>query len=467
MYLASLLSMAPLLLAACGKNSQVDTVDSSHNYPDSCSRAQSPPDTIPPWLTHRLQKFGLQTCEFKSTGRGLQTTHNRSPGDVVISVPKSETLTVSWLLENFLILDQAVETSLRVFHTKLSDEQILSAGLLLLKESHNSGEEKIQPKYVQSLPSKQYSVLQMPNELLECLPSAYQRLIRAYQGRVDELHHTLSRCFKGDTSHGTYMRQVLESREKFNWAFASVRSRCVGMYAKKRSNMDDRIRTGAVENDEIRVMLPGFDLLNHKFAAETSHEFDTEQNVYVLRSNDSYSAGDQVFISYGDKRNNLKMLMTYGFCVDDNPDSLVVFDSFDLLHSCSEVRPHCFSLPILQEIRGLLEKLGKHRELYEYDGINQEPMFSLSSAIRMMGELEKQILQTKEDDPSFYEDVLSALLMSRRSQISKGLEIGEQIQQNYNANNDLTFSRGWIPMLGSIKTLLMRDMQCLTPASSQ
>lgn len=455
MYFVSFLTSLPILLAVLGRGQQTCNDNTAADSLEGTSSA-------PSWLLDRLSQFGLQLHHFENTGRGLQTLHDRSPGDTVISVPKSEALTATWVLKRFPILDRAANKSIKEYDTKLSDEQILAAGLLLLRSKYaqRSDEEvTIQEKYVASLPEQQYSVLQMPNIFMDCLPLAYQNIIRAYQDRVQHLQLSLLRCFDDDDDMEKEVRSLLQSFSDFQWAFATVRSRCVGMDADD-EDVDKRIRTGAVDADEVRVMLPGFDLLNHRFGAKSTHDYDPAKDAYTIRSEDEYSAGDQVFISYSDQRDNLKMLMTYGFCARDNPVGDVFFDTHDLLLACSDARPHYFTPETSQQIEDLLANLGKEL-LYEFDGINQQPKPDLESGIRMLEELEKQFLPEGSTDVSFYQEVLDGVLAIRRNEVTAGLKRTEKILQQSNGEDDGDDDYkmlAWKPLLKSFQVLLEAEL---------
>ena len=212
---------------------------------------------------------------------------------------------------------------------------------------------------------------------------------------------------------------------------------------------DDRIRTGGV--GEIRVMLPGFDLLNHKFGAETTPGFSEEEHAYVIKSKDAYTNGDQVFISYSDDRDNLKMLMTYGFCIPGNPQRVVICDAQDLLEACAAARPQYFTKAVLGQLWSLMEKLGKQRDIYAWDGLSQKPHESLQTGIQMMIELEKQFLS--EPDGSFGADLLAALLAARRREIAKCQTLLFDDQEATIRGVD----KEWFPMMSSIKLLLEEE----------
>lgn len=376
------------------------------------------------WLSSQLDKYGLSAHDFETTGRGLRTLRDRAPGDVVIAVSQRDGLTASSLIDRFPeILGRALKGNSGL---KLSDEQVMSIGLLLLKWEENP--------YVSSLPERQYSVLEMPDSILNCLPRAYQKIILAYRNYVQRLYESLLDVV-----------DMMVSFEDFRWAFATVRSRCVGMEEED----DCRIITGG----ERRVMLPAFDLLNHKFEAQAVLEYSSTQQSYVLKTNDAYTKGDQIFISYGE-RDNLNMLMTYGFCTFGTPDAAAFFDIDDLLSACSLARPIFFPELVQNQLRGLVRKLGKERDVYGLDGKTGEPRKSLQVGLTMMADIEKQFLV--QCDESFLDDVFKALLSTRKAEIQAKIEIVDRTLTNE------TSSVAWIPILRSIRTLLREELDYLS-----
>jgi SET domain len=390
------------------------------------------PDTTPSWLTSRLTEFDLRVKEFPfTTGRGLITTRERKAGEVLIQIPVEEAITVSSMLIKYPILAHAAEKSMKVKNQQLTDEQVLAVGLLLLKHDDD--------RYVTSLPP-QHSVLQLPLQHLHKFPAVYVRLIQAYRQRCENLRASIVDVLPPDVA-------TLVSEQDFQWAFATVRSRCVGMDG----NDDPRIRTGGT-GGEIRVMLPGFDLLNHKFGAQSTPSLD--DNYYCIRSNDEYAANDQVFISYSDQRDNLKMIMTYGFCCPENPTQKLFFDTVELLRASGTVRPMYFTPQVLHQIDQLMDKLGMRQTLYEWE--NGGPGDSLKQAIQMMAELEKQFLT--KPDTLFEEHLLSSLVAARRKETSKQLDF---IIRSYGFSEKI-----WRPFHLSMRVLLEEEAKCLATNNS-
>ena len=467
----------------------------------------TPNNSNPPtWLTDRLIAFDLVVHDFPITGRGLRTTRDRPAGDVLIQVPQAEAVTVASVLQRYPVLEQAIEQRAsrlpkgdddknENIQKLLSDEQLLATGVLLLRHD--------QDPYALSLPSYQYSVLQMPPKYETFLPRAYQKLVRAYRQHClslrDDMIQALeeilllqedehaSQSKKDNEDAQTILRLV--ANDDFLWAFATVRSRCVGMDAHDNNNNDNdndrdrshnqddrRIRTGGI--GEIRVMLPGFDLLNHKFGAQTTpgivygdsnKDSNTEDSsssyYYNIQSNDAYEKDDQVFISYSDHRDNLKMLMTYGFCIPGNPQQVVTFDAQDLLEACAAARPRYFTKVVLGQLWSLMQKLGKQRDMYIWDGRTRGPHETLHTALEMMVELEKQFLVPLEEDnnqpvtdATFGADLLTALLTNRRKELVKC-----QTLLNDHVNDGI--DPNWLPMKSSIQLLLEEEKSYLLEKS--
>ncbi|KAI9678009.1 MAG: hypothetical protein M1817_005953 [Caeruleum heppii] len=68
------------------------------------------------------------------------------------------------------------------------------------------------------------------------------------------------------------------------------------------------------------AMVPCIDMLNHAVGEETSAYFDTDKEgnaVLLLPPGKTYSKGDEVTISYGDKKSASEMLFSYGFIETD------------------------------------------------------------------------------------------------------------------------------------------------------
>ena len=404
---------------------------------------------VPQWLAQRLAQFDLQATQFSDTGRGLQTLRNRDKGEILLTVPAKDALTAAALVERFAsVFEPAQQSSQTLFQQNLKEEQILAMGLLLLQQENDL--------YVASLPKQQYSVLTMPQELFASFPSTYQRLILAYYQYVDSMYQqTLQILNQMDSVNP--LRDL--SHQDFFWAFASVRSRCLAVEEKdignKGSHMKSSNTTSTQPSYELnhkdgsfRVMLPGFDLFNHQFGVQVEPSFQDQE--YCFTSQSSYDAGDQVWISYSSSqgRDNLNMLLTYGFCPKNNPQGILFFDNTNLLQACAQARSSYFTPGVLQQLEGLMAKLGKTQELYVYDGKSKQPGSNLQKGLAMMAEIEQQFLPAGVKDDDFEVDVIGALLFTRQQELELGLKRAKSVADQ---GED---THSWGPLLESIQMLL-------------
>ena len=374
------------------------------------------------WLSCLLDPYDLQVHDFASTGRGLRTLRGRNPGETILSVPECDALTVSSLFHRFPdLLNQA-----RSSEHKFSDEQILAIGLIKLRG--------INDPYVSSLPTRQFSVLEIPTSILSYLPRAYQKIILAYQDHVERLYETIN-----------HVLDFKVSLADFQWAFATVRSRCIGVGDEHQ----DENGVVVTQGGEKRVMLPALDLLNHRFGADAQISFSSVDQFYELKSNISFAKGEQVFISYGEKRDNLKMLMTYGFCPPGNPNVVAFFDVSDLLHACSSARPAFFPPPVQQQLYDLMVKCGKDRDIFEYDGCSHQALNSLQVGIDMMAEIQKQFVA--RPDIAFTNDITTALIDTRTKEIENCMKM---IQTSPFIETE------WKHLINSIAILLRSELEC-------
>ncbi|KAJ3367611.1 hypothetical protein HDU91_001279 [Kappamyces sp. JEL0680] len=75
------------------------------------------------------------------------------------------------------------------------------------------------------------------------------------------------------------------------------------------------------------VIVPIIDFANHSFTPNARWEVvqDDSGTHMVLVANHDIACNDQVFITYGNKLTNWQLLFEHGFCVDTNPNLVIVF----------------------------------------------------------------------------------------------------------------------------------------------
>jgi SET domain/Rubisco LSMT substrate-binding len=98
-----------------------------------------------------------------------------------------------------------------------------------------------------------------------------------------------------------------EDLENYKWAMCNIYSRST-----------DFLMNEAHE----RVMVPMFDMMNHSFQSNVSHDMDSNRYISVFASAD-IPVGAEILLNYGNFPNE-KLLLVYGFVEPSNP--------FDLVH---------------------------------------------------------------------------------------------------------------------------------------
>ena len=373
------------------------------------------------WLSKRLDPYELQVHDFPETGRGLRTTRDRAPSEVLMQV--MDAVTADTILQRYPRIGQAAGDAASS-GSPLTDEQVLALGLLELRLEKDA--------YALTLPTHQYSVLTLPESLQSCLPRCYGESVDASKECTRQLYENVSR----------FMAPPLPPLEDFLWAFGTVRSRSISAEELP----ENPLLTGPLR----RMMLPGFDILNHNDGVTASLELVVGSSTWQLTTQESYKAGDQVFLNYGG-RDNVKFLFTYGFCYPSNTENLALFDLQDLLQACSIARPLVFTSRVLDMIRPQLEAVtgsGEERAMFSHDGTKQ-PRDSLQGGLNMMQQVSQQV--TREKDDHLSDDITKCLIETRRVELSKGLTTIETIDA----------SGGWNNVQKSIEILLQAEIDLL------
>jgi hypothetical protein len=207
------------------------------------------------------------------------------------------------------------------------------------------------------------------------------------------------------------------SLDDWQWAFSMVRSRSV---AVPELEWDDNREMESIQ----LALIPGLDLCNHQFGAGTVLQL-SKDDYWTLFSSQSYAAGDQIFRSYGDDKDNLKLFLTYGFVVDDNPNNLAFWSWQDLLEVASSVRPGTFSERIRQSLLNhpqLKEYVtpSESKAAFSFDLKRRVPRESLQNGLTMLSSLATQL--GFPDDTALPQDALDGLIQARISELRAILE---------------------------------------------
>ena len=308
------------------------------------------------------------------------------------------------------------------------------------------------------LPKIHYSFWTLPTNLWEdikhILPRCYRESFQATRNMIiDDF------CSKVDTT--TTMTQKKEqqqySEQDILWAFSMVRSRSIAVPELQQNNNNNNDSSSSTIMLPPLALIPGLDLFNHKFGSGTRLQLDNNNNKkkWTLTSTESYSAGDQIFLSYGDDKDNWKLLLTYGFVVKGNTNRSVFWTWQDLLNAAGIVRPSVFPNRVQNQLLNhpqlydVYTKLTENRASFSYDALDKVPRESLSNGLLMLSNLATQL--GYDNDTNLSRDVLEELVKSRLDELS------DARNKLYDKVGKEDIPSEWIPFVESILTALEEE----------
>ena len=376
--------------------------------------------------------------------RSVRTLTDRSAGDVLLEIPLKDTITVDSIRSRLASCSAQERNSEEI----VDEEDALAIGLLRLRD------EASDPYVANVLPKKHYNVWTLPKDLWKetsaILPRCYSETFDATRQRVNKFATQIAEA----KTHNFSLDDVL-------WAFSMVRSRSLAV-------------PELANNDRMLLaLIPGLDLLNHEFGSgtqlqlvesisESESDSDNESSSkWVLTSSDSIKAGAEVFLSYGDEKDNWKLLLTYGFCIPDNPNAVVFFSWGDLLDAVNAVRPDPFSDKVCKQLlhHPQLEAytvVSEQRATFSYDMQTNAPRESLANGLVMLNSLAAQLGKPEGDSEALGQEVLGQLLKRRL----KELRDGQSLLQDQHKALDKKYSE-WKPFFESIKIALEAEQEQL------
>lgn len=342
-----------------------------------------------------------------------------------MAVDDEDVVTAERVLVKDKELAAAVEHSAENNGKPLTDEALLA---LFVSKELSEG-----TPYACTLPSIQPSGVCMRAEDSDLLPRAYAECAKATRKYAVDQYQACAAALHAVGS-------LAPDEADFLAAFAHVRARSVEVNDEQGADIEapsPLLRTGSGRR---RALLPAFDLLNHRAGAST--HLKREGGLWRVEADDAYAAGEQVFVTYGE-RDNLKMLLQYGFVLADNDEAIVLFDCRDLVEGCVRARPHLFD-----EVKeALLEQLTAAQEaaapeagggdgdgafqrlaLFSYDAVNRVPRESLVAALGMMETVLPALGGSEEEATTFVDDALRAMLTARHDELMARLADATQLE---------------------------------------
>lgn len=388
-----------------------------------------------------LQPFGLELKSNNNGGdddyRSVQTLTDRSAGDILLEIPLQDTITVDSLRSR--LASCSAQNSEEI----TDEEEALALGLLRLKK------ELSDPYILNVLPQKHYNVWTLPGDLWKetaaLMPRCYSETFGATRQRVNKFATEIAESKAYDFS----VDDVL-------WAFSMVRSRSLAVPELNNDSGGDGIAL---------ALIPGLDLLNHEFGSGTQLQLVEGENEssskWVLTSSDSIAAGKEVFLSYGDEKDNWKLLLTYGFSLPNNPNAVVFWSWKDLLDAASAVRPDTFSERVCKQLmrHPQLEAytvLSEQRATFSYDIQANAPRESLANGLIMLNSLAGQLGKPESDSDALGQQVLDALLSRRLEELQDGQSRLKALEVSLGDEHS-----EWKPFLGSLRIALQAEQEQL------
>lgn len=268
----------------------------------------------------------------------------------------------------------------------------------------------------------------MAEETRALLPQCYAKCAKASRDYACAQHAKLAAALRQNGHEPPPLSAFLE-------AFAHVRARSVEVSDELAAN-EPRSELLLAGSGRRRALLPAFDLLNHKHGTSTELTRG-EGGDWVVHSGDAYRAGEQCHVSYGDSRDNLKMLLQYGFALEPGEEQtqLVIFDVADLIDGCVAARPRVFA-DVRDEMMQALEvthasdsapAASAHQQLslFTFDGASGLPRESLQTALGMLEGVAEALddgSSAEDSSDDVKGDIMRAMLKARLHEVSGKLD---------------------------------------------
>jgi len=307
-----------------------------------------------PYLTQRLAPFGLDLHEFPDkTGRGVRTLRDRTSGEQVLSWSDDEVVLAERVLRKRRFDLAAAAAHASKAGTPLTDEALL-ASYIVCEEIESRNDWFL--LYRSTLPAAQPSAISMDAPTLGLLPRCYARHAKATREYVSQQH---AACVAGLEAVGAPTPPF----DRFLQAFAHVRARSFALdedvFGLEPRSPHIAYSTTSTEHRTRLALLPLLDLLNHRSGARV--RVQRSKRLWRLVADDNYTAGDQVFNSYGN-RGNVELLLNYGFAIGDNEHQRISFDAVELVDACLAAYPRTLgNLRVQENLTALLSEAERSR----------------------------------------------------------------------------------------------------------
>jgi len=435
--------------------------------------------------TRYLEPYALELTKTTTAGGGnkderfVRTLVDRSVGDILLEIPLEDTITVEQIrrrrrglqnknndgknnenCKNNDVDDCIDDDDDDLDGIKFDDEEALGLALLQLRYEEIDMFKGVDPYVVNVLPKTHFTIWTLPvdlwKETSKILPRCYSETFDATRQKVNNF---VERISKKDTY----------TVDDALWAFSNVRTRSVAVPELLNDDPNDEDDEDDGNSRVPLALIPGLDLLNHGFGSGTQLQLvpksESKSSMWVITSSSDIKAGDEVFLSYGDDKDNWKLLLTYGFTIPNNPNSVVFWTWQDLLDAANKVRPNTFGE---YACRQLLDHPGlkaytivsEDRATFSYDAQSNTPRESLSNGLTMLNSLAAQLGHSEEDDgSSLAKDVLEEL---KRRRLDELKDCQSKLKTQQAERNDLGVYSEWNPFFEALRVALESEEKAIT-----
>ncbi|KRZ78148.1 Histone-lysine N-methyltransferase setd3 [Trichinella papuae] len=261
-----------------------------------------------------IKTFGVKPEAVENCGIGMVATEDIPQGKLLVLVPRKEMLTTGSLQScpamRHLLNDDPILSTM----SNVSLTMAILYELFLGKKSHWY-------EYLRFLPTEYSVPLYFDEEAFSALKFSafFDQAANVYASIVRQYSYFYQLLIgRSSPFRGTPFKETNFTFENFRWAASTVMTR-INFIPFQVELSEAGVATAMNEP----ALIPMWDLFNHEVQALCS-DYDTDTDYGRVFSVKSWSAGDQVFIHYGD-RGNYELFIGGGFVVDNNP-----FDYFPL-----------------------------------------------------------------------------------------------------------------------------------------
>lgn len=276
------------------------------------------------WRNETLLKIG----DFALTGRGVYSTKNLRPNDLLISLPIESMISIV-TMERDIEFRKLISFSFTGKNHSVTSQSLLAIYLLHLKHHRRKMD------YIKTVPasfSVPYFCATAERNLM--IGSIMEKICKQQQNIQNDFE-TFGQCFgQMCCSHcdQKYFCDIF-TLDEFEWAFFAVNSRSVYFSPDILTQLQVESELRVWLKDEPTLALaPFLDLLNHSSEAKTTVSYripSSRRGRYELYTAVPFHKYEQVFISYG-ALDNAKLLTDYGFFLPNNPNDFIEIDASEM-----------------------------------------------------------------------------------------------------------------------------------------